>query len=77
MFIGELNTHFSNSMSNKLQIGYTRLRDFRKPLTSSAFPLVDILDGNGQPFTSSVMNNILYNNLLNTNVYQLNDIITV
>ena len=77
MFIGELNTHFSNSMSNKLQIGYTRLRDFRKPLTSSAFPLVDILDGNGQPFTSFGYEQYTYNNLLNTNVYQLNDIITV
>jgi Carboxypeptidase regulatory-like domain/TonB-dependent Receptor Plug Domain len=77
MFIGELNTHFSNSISNKLQIGYTRLRDFRKPLTSSAFPLVDILDGNGQPFTSFGYEQYTYNNLLNTNVYQLNDIITV
>ena len=77
MFIGELNTHFSNTMSNKLQIGYTRLRDFRSPLTSSAFPLVDILDGNGQPFTSFGYEQYTYNNLLNTNVYQFNDVFTV
>lgn len=77
MFIGELNTHFSNTTNNKLQIGFTRLRDFRTPLTSSAFPLVDILDGNGQPFTSFGYEQYTYNNLLNTNVYQLNDIFTV
>jgi len=77
MFIGELNTHFSNVMNNKLQLGYTRLRDFRTPLTSSAFPLVDILDGNGQPFTSFGYEQYTYNNLLNTNVYQFNDIFTV
>jgi hypothetical protein len=77
MFIGELNTHFSNSMSNKLQIGYTRLRDFRTALTSSPFPLVDILDGNGQPFTSFGHEQYTYNNLLNTNVYQFNDIFTI
>ena len=77
MFIGELNTHFSNTMSNKLQIGYTRLRDFRTPLTSSPFPLVDILDGNGQPFTSFGYEQYTYNNLLNTNVYQFNEIFTV
>jgi len=77
MFIGELNSHFTNTVNNKLQIGYTRLRDFRTPLTSSAFPLVDILDGNGQPFTSFGFEQYTYNNLLNTNVYQFNDIFTM
>ncbi|MEO7046005.1 MAG: TonB-dependent receptor, partial [Ferruginibacter sp.] len=42
--IAELNTRFGNKASNKLQVGYTALRDFRSPhSTSSTFPLVDIL----------------------------------
>jgi hypothetical protein len=44
--IGELNTRFSNSANNKLQIGYTQLRDFRASLSNGNFPQVDILDGN-------------------------------
>jgi len=75
--IAELNTRFSNSASNKLQVGYTALRDFRAPHSNSAtFPLVDILNNNNiyttfgyEPFT--------YNNILNTDVYQFSDILTL
>ena len=74
IFIAELNTRLSNKASNKLQVGYTALRDFRSPLTSSPFPLVDILDGNGNPYTSFGYEQFTYGNLLNTDVYQLNDI---
>jgi outer membrane receptor for ferrienterochelin and colicin len=77
IFIGELNTRFSNKTNNKLQIGYTKLRDFRNALTSAEFPLVDILDGNGQPFTSFGYEQYTYNNLLNTDVFQFNDIFTL
>ena len=77
IYIGELNTRFSNSVNNKLQIGFTKLRDYRKALTSKEFPLVDILDGNGQPFTSFGHEQYTYGNMLNTNVYQLNDVFTV
>lgn len=77
IFIAELNTRFSNKSSNKLQIGYTALRDFRAPLSSKAFPLVDILDGNGNAYTSFGYEQYTYGNLLNTNVYQLSDIFTM
>ena len=50
--IGELNTRFSNNASNKLQIGFTQLRDFRSSLSDGNFPQVDILDGNGLPYTT-------------------------
>ena len=76
IFIAELNTRLSNKASNKLQIGYTALRDFRSPLTTSPFPLVDILDGNGNPYTSFGYEQFTYGNVLNTDVYQLNDIFT-
>ena len=73
VFIAELNTKLSNRMSNKLQVGYTALRDYRNALTSKEFPMVDILDGNGQPFTSFGYELYTYGNKLNTDVYQLND----
>lgn len=87
IFIAELNSRFSSKLSNKLQIGYTALRDYRTPLTGSQskgsysgqyFPLVDILDGNGgtNPLTSFGYEQYTYGNKLNTDVYQLNDILT-
>jgi len=77
IIIAELNTRLGNKASNKLQIGYTALRDFRSPLTTSPFPLVDILDGSGNPYTSFGYEQFTYGNLLNTDVYQLNDIYTM
>ena len=77
VFIAELNSKISNRMSNKLQIGYSALRDYRKALTSNVnFPMVDILDGNGKPFTSFGHELYTYGNKLNTDVYQFNDNLT-
>lgn len=76
IFIAELNTRFNNKMSNKLQVGYTALRDFRSPHSGSGtFPLVDILN-NGNIYTTFGYEMYTYNNVLNTDVYQLNDILT-
>jgi hypothetical protein len=77
VIIAELNTRFSNSANNKLQVGYTQLRDFRSSLSSKTdFPLVDILDGSNNPFTSFGYEQFTYNNKLNTDVFQLNDVFT-
>jgi len=76
ILIAELNTRFSNKLSNKLQIGYTALRDFRSPHSSSeTLPLVDILN-NGNIYTSFGYEMYTYNNKLNTDVYQISDILT-
>jgi hypothetical protein len=82
IFIAELNTKFSNSMSNKLQIGYTALRDFRSSLSGKDFPFVDILDGSGsitssKPLTSFGYELFSYGNVLNTDVFQFNDILSI
>jgi hypothetical protein len=77
VFIAELNTKLSNKLSNKLQVGYTALRDFRNALSSKEFPMVDILDGNGKPFTSFGYELYTYGNKLNTDVYQLNDNLSI
>jgi hypothetical protein len=75
--IAELNTRLSNKASNKLQVGYSALRDFRTLLSSQVFPLVDILDGAGNPFTTFGNEQYSYSNLLSTDIYQLSDIFTM
>ncbi|MEO6917146.1 MAG: TonB-dependent receptor, partial [Chitinophagaceae bacterium] len=75
--IAELNTRLGNSASNKLQVGYSALRDFRGILSNSVFPLVDILDGSGNPFTSFGHEQYSANNLLSTDIYQLSDIFSL
>ncbi len=78
IFIAELNTRFSSTLSNKFQVGYTALRDFRSQHSPSAtMPFVDILDGAGSIFTSFGYEMYTYNNLLSTDVYQISDIATL
>jgi len=76
IFLAELNTRFSNKSTNKFQVGYTALRDFRSAHTSSDFPLVDILNG-GNIMTTFGYEPYTYNNILNTDIYQFNDIFTL
>ncbi len=86
--IVELDTKFSNKVSNRLTAGYSALRDFRASLGSTNVPMVDI--GNG---TTDAAGNItsaptatatsfgyeLYTagNLLYTNIAQFSDDVTV
>jgi hypothetical protein len=78
ILIAELNTRFSNKLSNKLQVGYTALRDFRSPhSTSATLPFVDILDGSNNIYTSFGYEMYTYNNILNTDVYQFSDVATL
>ena len=50
--IGELNSVFSNSMSNNFTVGYTAMRDYREsPVGGTPFPTVDIGNGAGQSMT--------------------------
>ena len=76
ILIGELNSRISNKASNKFQIGYTALRDFRASLAGGDFPLVDILNPQGQTYTSFGYEPFTYNNVLNTNIFQISDIFT-
>jgi hypothetical protein len=74
--IAELNTKLSNKISNKLQVGYNRLRDYRSS-PGGLFPLVDIGNGLGSTFTSFGYEPFTAFNQLNTDTWQLNDIVTV
>jgi hypothetical protein len=76
IIIAELNTRLSNKASNKFQIGYTQLKDFRSPKGNTNMPLVDILlNGNG--YTTFGYEPFTYNNKLNTDVFQFSDIFTM
>lgn len=70
--IAELNSRFGNRSTNKFQIGYTALRDYRTAFSPSDFPLVDILK-DAQPYTSFGYEQYTYGNKLNTDVFQVND----
>ena len=74
--IAELNTRISNKLSNKLQVGYNQLRDFRSS-PGGVFPLVDIENGAGLSFTSFGYEPFTAFNQLNTDTWQLNDIVTL
>lgn len=76
IIIAELNTRMSNSVSNKLQFGFNQLRDFRSS-PGGIFPLVDIENGAGLSFTSFGYEPFTAFNKLNTDTWQLNDIVTV
>lgn len=74
--IAELNSRFSNQLSNKLQVGYNQLRDFRSS-PGSIFPMVDIENGAGSSFTSFGYEPFTAFNMLNTNTWQFNDIVSM
>ncbi|WPU96203.1 TonB-dependent receptor [Mucilaginibacter sabulilitoris] len=86
--IVELNTRISNSMSNKLTVGYSALRDFRNFLGNGSVPMVDIGNGTSDDqgniitaasATATSFGSELYTagNLLNTNIWQFADDFTI
>ena len=76
IFTAELNTRISNKANNKLQVGYSQLRDFRAPLGNTNMPLVDILL-NGNIYTTFGYEPFTYNNKLNSDVIQFSDNLTL
>ncbi|MBB3968200.1 TonB-dependent receptor [Mucilaginibacter phyllosphaerae] len=86
--IVELNTRISNTMSNKLTVGYSALRDFRNFLGNGSVPMVDIGNGvttatgavtTGATATATSFGSELFTagNLLNTNIWQFADDFTI
>lgn len=74
--IAELNSRFSSSVSNKVQVGYNQLRDFRSS-PGGIFPLVDIENGQGSTFTSFGYEPFSAFNLLSTDTWQFNDVVSI
>ena len=82
IYLAELDTRFNTGLTNKLQAGYTKERDPRAPgVPGTTLPMVDILNGVGNTYGTNVYTSFgyetyTYNNLINTDVYQLSDVAT-
>lgn len=68
----DLNTTINERMSNTLKVGYSALRDYCE-MDGGFFPQVDILDGSGRSFTTFGTEANSYNNMLNSDIYQIQD----
>ena len=89
----ELDTRVNNTMSNKLTVGYSALRDYRAPLgAGNKIPMVDIGNGSGiygvttgpntyVPATATATSfgeeQFTEGNILNTNIWQFSDDFTI
>ena len=82
-YIAELNSTFGGKIANNLTVGYTQLRDFREsPVNSTPFPTVDIGNGIAAPGTPQSSTSFGFepfsaNNILDTDVLQISDNLTV
>lgn len=70
--VGELNSIFSDRMSNNLLIGYTAFRDKRDP-HSEPFPVIDIFDSNGNLAITMGSEMFSTHNRLYQDVFQIRD----
>ena len=77
-YIAELNSTFGGKIANNLTVGYTQLRDFREsPVNNTPFPTVDIGNGAGQSATSFGFEPFSAYNVLDSDVFQISDNVTV
>jgi outer membrane receptor for ferrienterochelin and colicin len=74
--IAELNSRFSNEVSNTFQIGWTSMRDFRES-PGGIFPMVDIGNGAGQQLTAFGYEPFSAFNKLDTDVFQFSNNLTI
>ncbi|TYP71457.1 TonB-dependent receptor [Aquimarina intermedia] len=72
----EVNSTFSNKVSNKFQAGYTHFDDFRNPLSSPA-PVITIQDGSGSNYIIAGHEPFSINNKLDQKVIQATNNLTI
>lgn len=72
----ELNSRFSDNISNKFQAGYTHFDDFRNPMSSPA-PAITIQNGAGQNYIIAGHEPFSINNVLDQKVFQFSNNITI
>jgi outer membrane receptor protein involved in Fe transport len=71
-FLLELNSKFSETVSNKLQAGYTHFDDFRNPFSTPA-PVINIQDGAGSNYIIAGHEPFSIHNTLDQKVIQITD----
>lgn len=72
IFMADLSSVINRRMSNTLKVGYSALRDYRE-MDGGFFPQVDIMDGGGNAFTTFGTEANSYNNMLNSDIFQIQD----
>lgn len=77
IFMADLVSNINENLSNTLKVGYSALRDYRD-MDGGFFPQVDILDGTsaGNAFTTFGTEVNSYNNMLNSDIFQIQDNLT-
>ncbi|GAA4290918.1 outer membrane beta-barrel protein [Aestuariibaculum suncheonense] len=68
----ELNSNFTDEITNKLQAGYSHFDDFRNPFSKPA-PVITIQDGAGANYIIAGHEPFSINNLLDQKVFQFTD----
>ena len=74
-FSFDLNSRFTNDLSNQLLVTYSKLDDVRGT-KSSEFPFIDILDGSGTNYISLGEELFTYNNAVHNTVWNAKDDVT-
>lgn len=74
-FLVELNSKFSETVSNKLQTGYTHFDDFRNPFSAPA-PAITITK-NGSPYIIAGHEPFSIHNTLDQKVFQITDNLSI
>ena len=74
-FLVELNSKFSEKVSNKLQAGYSHFNDYRVPFSVPA-PVINIQDGAGSNYIIAGHEPFSINNTLDQKVFQITDNLT-
>ncbi|PIF33986.1 carboxypeptidase family protein [Flavobacterium sp. 9] len=74
-FLAELNSKFSEGVSNKLQAGYSHFNDYRVPFSVPA-PVITIQDGGGSNYIIAGHEPFSINNTLDQKVIQITDNLT-
>ncbi|HFS67553.1 MAG TPA: TonB-dependent receptor, partial [Flavobacteriia bacterium] len=75
-FLAELNSSFSEKISNKFQIGYTHFDDYRDPFSSPA-PVINIQNGGGLNYIIAGHEPFSIHNKLDQRVFQFSDNLTI
>lgn len=75
IFMADLTTKINDKLSNSLKAGYSALRDYRE-MDGGFFPQVDIKSG-GNAYTTFGTEANSYNNMLNSDIYQIQDNLTL
>jgi hypothetical protein len=71
----DLNSRFSNNLSNQFLLTYSKL-DQERASDSSEFPFIDIMDGNGTTYMALGYELFTWNNAIHNNVWNAKDDIT-